>query len=272
MDKIKSKIKRAHIKAKVSNRKIAKKSIKEPSAKPAKKRSRSPSNKLVTIIFVSVIAIILIACGIAYFVNANHMDEISIEDNDVIALANRYFRGTDACMDYNLGLFVDGSMSVKNMDYDTKESLAIEYAVGKRYDQISYNELNEVYHLLFNDNTDLERKDYYEATSGYYDLNGDIYDLYLEAICAAARPPEMVCLSTNKAYKSSNAIKIIYGVFSGTAETGNIYSGVNWDTEPLGVYGEFDLLEQEPNFDKWEANFKYDKKLNRYFLDSTQKL
>lgn len=267
MDKIKSKIKRA--KAKVSD----KKTVKKPTGKSTKKRSRKLSgNKLVAVIFVSVIAIILIACGIAYFVSANHMDEVSIEDKDIVTLATKYFRGTDSCMDYNFGLFIDGVMSVKDLNYDTKEKLAIEYAIGKRYDQIGYNELNEVYHLLFNDGTSLEKKDYYESTSGYYESSSGNYELYIEATCAATRPPEMVCLAMDKAYKSDNGAKIIYGVFSGTAETGYLYSGVNWDAEPLGMYGEVDLLEQEPNFAKWEANFKYDKKLKRYFLDSTKKL
>jgi hypothetical protein len=237
-----------------------------------KKKTKKKSNKLVTVIFVSVIAIILIACGILYFVNANHMDEVSIEDDEIVAMATRYFRGTDSCMDYNLGLFIDGTMSVKDMDYDTKEDLAIEYAINKRYDKISYDELNEVYHLLFNDGSNLEKKSYYASTSGYYEASGDNYELYIETACTAEQPLEMTCLALEEAYKSKNGAKIIYGVFSGTAETGYIYSGINWDTEPLGMYGEVDLLEQEPNLAKWEAVFKYNSKLNRYFLDYTKKL
>lgn len=266
MDKMKSKLRSKKYRTK--NPETAKKKS-ETTKKHARKLS---NNKLVAVIFVSVITIILVACGILYFVNANRMDEVPIEDDEIVTLATRYFRGTDSCMDYNLGLFIDGTMSVRDLNYDTKEKLAIEYAISKRYDQIGYNELNEVYHLLFNDGTNLEKNDYYESTSGYYESSGNNYELYIETDCAATRPPEMVCLAMSKAYKSDNGAKIIYGVFSGTAETGYLYSGVNWDAEPLGIYGEIDLLEQEPNFTKWEANFKYDKKLKRYFLDSTKKL
>ncbi len=237
-----------------------------------KKKTKGKSNKIVAVIFVSVIAIIFVACGILYFVNANRMDEVSIEDDDIVAIATRYFRGTDSCIDYNLGLFIDGTMSVKDLSYDVKENLAIEYAINKKYDQIGHDELNEVYRLLFNDGSNLQKKSYYESTSGYYEANNDVYELYMETACTAEQPPEMTCLALNKAYKSGNSAKIIYGVFSGTVETGYIYSGVNWDAEPLGMYGEVDLLEQEPNFAKWEANFKYDKKLKRYFLDSIKKL
>lgn len=235
-----------------------------------KKKVKRKSNRLVAVIFVSAIAIILIACGIAYFVNANHMDEVSTEDDDIIALATRYFRGTKACIGYDVKLLVDGEQNVKDMDYESKEQLAIDYAIRKDYDRIGYDELNEIYHLLFNDGSSLKSKAYYETSSGYYRKNSEVYELTAYSVCSAARPPEMVCLAVDKAYKSDRAIKLIADVYSGAAETGYLYSGIDWSVKPLGVYG--DVTPSEEDLAKWELTFKYDNKLKRYFLTSTKKL
>lgn len=255
---------------KKKSKKLEKK-IEKPAKKSAGKRTRHlSSNKLVAVIFVSVIAIILIACGIAYFINVNHMEEVSIEDDEVVALEYKYLRGESACIDYSIKLFNDGTLSVKDMDYDSKEQIAIDYAARRGYDKLSYNELSEIYKLLFNDGSSLQQKLYYESTGGSYEKTGEAYELAVGATCSSTMPYELVCLSVNKAYKSDQRIAIVAGLASGTAETGYLYSGLDWNAEPLGIYGEFEI--QSDQLAKWEIGFKYDNKLKKYFLDYTKKL
>lgn len=261
--------KRISIKAKKSAKSVKSSEISAKDGNHSRKRKLT-SSKLITVILIAVVVIAIIACAIGYFVNANHMDEVPMEDAEIVALAKKYFRGEDACTDYSIKLFTDEIVSMKTLDYNTKEELAIEYAITKRFDQIGYYELNEVYHLLFNDGTDLQKKAYYESTSGYYEQNGETYDLYADSSCASANPYEMTCHVFYNAYKSDRGAKIIFGIFSGTAEDGYIYSGLNWDAEPLGLYGDVDIMAQ--NLERWEAVFKYDNKLNRYYLDYTKKL
>ena len=218
----------------------------------------------------AVIIIALICSVIALIIEENKFDEISIDDETVIDLHKKYFRDTDACIDYGVKLFSDGTVSLKNMDYDAKEQVAIDYAARKHYDKIGYNELNEVYRLLFNDGTNLTEKTAYYATSGNYTRDGDTYKLESFSKCATSMPDELICPIIKQAYKSNHALKVIVGLFSGTAEDHLIYSGLNWDAEPLGVYGSFDVTEKD--LDKWEIVYRYDDKLGRYFLDHTKKL
>ena len=66
-----------------------------------------------------VVAIALIGCGIGYYVNSTKMEEVSLDDEDVVNLANKYFRGKNACLDYGIQLFSDGTVSAKDLSYET---------------------------------------------------------------------------------------------------------------------------------------------------------
>ena len=236
-----------------------------------RRKKKFSSNKLVTVILVVLVAIVITGCAIGYYINANRMEEISVEDETVTALATKYFRGPSACTDYALGLFSDGAVSAKDLDYDTKQEITIDYAVRKGYDNLGFAELKEIYALLFNDGTSLKESSYYEATSGYYEKNGDVYNLTAYSACAAAQPYEMVCIVPDKAYRNDRSIKYVVGLYSGTAETQNLYSGLNWDDDSfIGVYGEIEPTDSD--LAKWEIVYKYDDKLGHYFLDYTKKL
>lgn len=256
---------------KESDKKSEKKTEKKRQKQDRQKRTRKiSSNKLVFVMLISVVAIALIGCGIGYYINSTKMEEISIEDEDVVSLTTKYFRGVDSCIDYNLGLLSDGTVSVKDLSYDAKEEIAIDYAVKKRYNKIGFNELKEVYRLLFNDGSSLLEKQYYESTGGNYEKSGDIYELTYYSSCDSIMPDELICFDIDKAYKSDQKIKVVAGVFSGTIETQKLYSGLNWDAESFGVYGEANPDEQ--NLAKWEIVYKYNDKLNHYLLDYTKKL
>lgn len=262
--------------AKESKEKSERKSAKKPAAMPEKKpqpkkRSRKfNSNKLIFLVLIAVVVCALAACGVGYYLDSIKMEEISIEDETVENLTTKYFRGSSACIEYDLGLFSDDTINTKDLDYDTKEEIVIDYAVRKNYDKIGFSELKELYSSMFNDGSALEEKYYYDSTSGYYEKDGDVYILEVYSACSAARPPEMICLVPDKAYKSSQGIKVITGLYSGTADTQYLYSGLNWESDALGLYGEIDPTESE--LAKWEIYYKYDSKLGRYFLDSTKKL
>ncbi len=233
------------------------------------KKKKFPTSLLLAI--PPIVIIIVFAIGVIVdIIEDNKMEEISIEDKAVVDLHKKYFRDTDACIEYGVKLFADGTVSSKNMDYDTKEQVAIDYAARKHYDKIGYDELNEVYRLLFNDGTNLTEKTAYYATSGNYTRDGNTYKLESFSKCATSMPDELICPVIKQAYKSKHAIKVIVGLFSGTAEDHMIYSGLNWDAEPLGVYGSFDVSEKD--LDKWEIVYHYDDKLGRYLLDYTKKL
>ncbi len=256
----------------MSKKKTQKKTDKK-SEKRTRKRTRFfATNKLVLGVLIIVVILVIVAGCIGYYFNNIKMDEIPTDDEQVATLATRYFRGTSACLDYNLGIFSDGTVNAKDLSYDTKEEIVIDYAVRKGYDKIGFNELKEVYNLLFNDGSTLQEKYYYESTSGAYEKIGDAYELNTYSACSAARPLEMICQVIDKAYKSDREIKIITGLYSGTADTQNLYSGLNWDDEHLlGVFGEI----EEPTADnlaKWEIVYKYNDKLKTYYLDHTKKL
>lgn len=254
------------------SKKTAPKKTSKTSAKHTRKRTRFfTSNRLVFGTVILVVILAMAGCGIGYYFNNVKMEEISVDDNLVTTLATRYFRGPNACVEYDLGLFSDGTVYAKDLSYDTKEQLAIEYAVVKGYNKISFSELKEVYNLLFDDGSTLQEKYYYESTSGTYEKYGNTYELEAYPTCVASMPMKTICMDNKEAYKSSSRVKIIAGLFSGTAETGNLYSGLNWDDDHLlGAYGEFDLENQD--FAKWEIVYRYNSKLGTYFLDYTKKL
>lgn len=245
------------------------KSTKITADRKTRKRKLS-SNRLVFGVFIVIVIVTLIGCGIGYYLNNIKMDEIPTDDEEVVELSKKYFRGTNACTDYNLHLFTDGKASAKDLDYNVKKEIAIEYAIRNDYNKISFNELAEIYKLLFNDGSNLEEKYYYKSTSGSYEKEGGVYALTKKSKCKSVRPPEMTCLVIDKAYKSNRNIKVITGLYSGTADTQYLYSGLNWDTEPLGLYGE--ITPSDQNLAKWEIVYKYDDKLGRYYLDYTKKL
>lgn len=256
----------------MSKKKTQKKTDKK-SEKRTRKRTRFfTTNRLVLGVLIIVVILVIVAGCIGYYFNNIKMDEISTDDEQVATLSTRYFRGTSACLDYNLGVFSDGTVNAKDLSYDTKEEIVIDYAARKGYDKIGLKELMELYKLFFNDGSTLQEKQYYESSSGHYEKDGEDYVLEVYSACSASEPPEMICQVVDKAYKSSNEIKIITGLVSGTAETGNLYSGLNWDDEHLlGVYGEI----EEPTADKlakWEIVYKYNDKLKTYYLDHTKKL
>lgn len=255
---------------KISSKQPAEKTTRKYKQKTPRRVRKSASNKFIFVMLIVVVAIALIGCGIGYYVNSTKMEEVSLDDEDVVNLANKYFRGKNACLDYGIQLFSDGTVSAKDLSYDTKEQIAIDYAVKKHYDRIGFNELREIYALLFNDGSSLQEKTYYESTGGEYEKDGDIYRLSAYAACTTAHPQEMVCLVIDKAYKSTRGIKVITGLYSGTADTQYLYSGLNWDGEPLGLYGEINPAEQD--LAKWEIVYNYDGKLGHYFLDHTKKL
>ncbi len=263
--------------SKKTNQKTSKKVIKETS-KAVKVQSRKrtkrtrifSSDKLVFATVIMVVALALVGCGIGYYFNNIKMEEISTDDKVVLDLTNKYFRGTDACLEYGMGLFTDGTVSTKDMDYDKKEEIAIDYAIRKDYDKVGFSELREVYKLLFNDGSTLQEKLYYESTSGSYKKEGNDYVLSARSACSTKRPPEMVCQVIDKAYKSNSSIKVIAGLYSGTADDQKLYSGLKWEGEPLGIFGEFDPAEKD--LEKWEIVYKYNDKLKTYFLDYTKKL
>ena len=236
-----------------------------------RRKKKISSNKLIAVILVALVTIVVIGCAIGYYINANHEEEISVEDEEITSLATKYFRGASACIDYSLGLFKDGTMNTKDLDYDTKQAVVIDYAIRKGYNYIGFTELKELYGLLFNDGSSLKESSYYEATSGYYEKEGDTYKRNAYSACSAARPPEMICLVPDKAYKSAHGLRYVVGLYSGTSETQNLYSGLNWNDDALlGVYGEIDPAESD--LAEWEIIFKYDNKLGHYFLDYTKKL
>lgn len=237
----------------------------------SKKKSRNfSSNKLIVIILIAVVAMALVGCGVGYYLNSTKMEEISTEDDLIVNLSTKYFRGTNSCIDYNQGLLSDGTVSSKDLSYDTKEQIVIEYAIAKGYDKIGLKELRELYTLLFNDGSSLQEKLYYESTGGTYERDGDIYRATIYPSCEAAMPSELMCLVIDKAYKSDRNVKVVVGVFSGTAEDGKLYSGLDWNSESFGIYGEVDPAEQD--LAKWEIVYKYNDKLGHYFFDYTRKL
>ena len=235
-----------------------------------KRAGKINTNKLVFVLLLVVVIVALAGCGIGYYFNSIKMEEIATDSEAVQTLSSRYFRGASACIDYNLGLYTDGTMNAKDLDYDKKEQIVIDYAVRKGYDKIGLSELRELYKLLFNDGSSLEQKYYYEATSGAYEKEGDDYVLSAYSACSTARPPEMVCQVIDKAYKNGRNIKVITGLYSGTADDQKLFSGLSWEGEPLGIYGEIDPTEAD--LQKWEIVYKYDDKLKTYFLDYTKKL
>lgn len=236
-----------------------------------RRKKKFSSNKLVTVILVVLVAIAITGCAIGYYINANCMEEISFEDEPLAGLTQKYFRDVNACIDYNIKYFGDGTTYAKDLSYEEKEQAVIDYAVRKGYDKIGIDELRELYSLLFNDGDTLKSSPYYETSSGYYVKDGDIYNLTAYSVCDAAEPPEMTCLVVDKAYKSNRTIKVTTGLYSGTAETGYLYSGLNWDEDNLiGAYNEVDPFES--NLAKWEIVYRYDDKLGHYFLDYTKKL
>lgn len=235
------------------------------------KKKKSFSDIIKTYYPVLLVTVIALICGIvSFFIQENQFEEIPTNDKTVVDLHKKYFRSEDVCLDYNIKLFVDGTISVKNMSYEDKEKVAIDYASRKGYDKIGFNELGEVYSFLFNDGSSLIEKNYYESTSGTYRKDGDIYVLDGYSKCSTFMPVESVCLIINKAYKSKHNIKVVVGVVSGTANDRYLYSGLDWDTEPLGLYGEFDPAEKD--LAQWEIVYRYDDKLGHYFLDYTKKL
>ena len=254
-----------------TQQKTQKRTDKKPEKRVRKHARFFTSNKLVLGVLIAVVVLVIAGCCIGYYIENNKMEEISTDDDIVTTLATRYFRAPNACVEYDLGLFSDGTVSAKDLSYDTKEQIAIEYAVNKEYDKIGFNELKEVYSLLFKDGSALQEKYYYESASGTYEKDGDVYVLDAYAACAVDMPPELICMDIKEAYKSNNKVKIIAGLFSGTAETGNLYSGLDWDDDHLlGAYGEVDLENQD--FAKWEIVYKYNDKLKTYYLDYTKKL
>ena len=237
----------------------------------SKKRTKKfSSNKLIVVILIVVVALAITGCGVGYYFNELKMEEISIDDELVTELYNRYLRGKDVCLDYKTKIFGEGKVSAKDMDYNTKEEIVIDYLAKKGYRNIGFNEMKESYRMLFNDGSELIEKDYYSSASGNYEKDGNQYILYKVSQCSSRRPYEMICLVPDKAYKSNHALKVVAGLYSGTADTQNLYSGINWEGEPLGVFGEINPVEKD--LVKWEIVFKYDNKLNRFFLDYTKKL
>lgn len=234
-----------------------------------KKREIKNWNKIFIGATCVVLGIVVVALCVMYFVS-HHLSQVDGEDETVAMLMKEYFNGDKSCTNFSAPLMDGDTMTLSEISNEVKETVTITNIIEDKVTGISYSYINEYYHNLFGNSSDIERKEKYEVVGADLTLDEDgLY--YRSKYCD--RPERAMCFFLDSAYKSDVEVKLILGVMTRDLVNTKYYGGIVENAE--GVE-EIDIDPETEEFVKdlprWEVWFKYSNKLGRYILDRTVKI
>lgn len=234
-----------------------------------KKREVKNWNRIFIGVACAVLGVVVVALGIMYFVS-HHLNQVDGEDETVAMLMEEYFNGDKSCTNFTAPLMDNDTMTLTEISSETKEIVTITDIVKDDITGISYSYINEYYHNLFGNDSDIERREKYAVVGADLTLGEDgLY--YRDKYCG--KPERAMCFFLDSAYKSDVEVKLVLGVMTRDLVNAKYHGGIvgeNEDAETIDVDPETEEFIKD--LPRWEVWFKYNDKLGRYILDRTVKI